>query len=179
MSKLIRALLWLIVWSSTFSEAAQYCTNLIPPSASPGRFIDNPINGTVSDTQTKLMWKKCSEGQDFSNNCTDIPAAITTFTWQEALQHVATINANGGFANYTDWRLPNIKELRSIVEQACSDPVIDLAIFPNTPSAEFWSSSPRANSGKNAWIYDFYVGLSDWYPMALAPIYVRLVRNEQ
>jgi hypothetical protein len=154
MPKLFGPLLWLMLWSSTFPVAAQTCkVGVIPQSAPTGRFIDKN-DGTVSDTQTRLMWKKCSEGQT-SSDCSG--GALVAYNWQEALQLVelvANINSGGGFANHTDWRLPNIKELRSIVEQACTDPVINLNDFPNTPSGEFWSSSPRATVGNYAWFYD-------------------------
>jgi hypothetical protein len=38
--------------------------------------------------------------------------------------------------------------------------MIDVAAFPNTPAAYFWTSSPFAGSSGNAWVVDFYEGVS-------------------
>lgn len=100
--------------------------------------MDNS-DGTITDTKTGLMWKKCMEG--FTGNSCDTGAAAA-FTWQTALQQPGVVNSGGGFAGQTDWRLPNIKELTSIVEEQCYDPAINLTRFPNTPSSVVWSGSP-------------------------------------
>ncbi len=58
-----------------------------------------------------------------------------------------------------DWRLPNFKELNSIVERACYDPAINIAYFPNTPGSYFWSASPYAIIRlTNAWVVNFNSG---------------------
>src|SRR5262249_1452937 len=59
------------------------------------------------------------------------------------------------FASFADWRLPNAKELRSIVEERCSNPSINTTVFPNTPSEWFRSSSPYASVGTNMWLVYF------------------------
>jgi len=60
------------------------------------------------------MWEKLSD--DGSIHDKD-----TTYTWANAFAtKVAALNAGGGFAGYTDWRVPNVNELQSIVNYAPS-----------------------------------------------------------
>ena len=90
------------------------------------RFTDKG-NGAVTDNLTGLMWTK--------------DARITAQKlWQEALDYVAGMNAGTGTYGYKDWRLPNRKELYSLIN------------FPNQPSwpfinvqlPDYWSSTTFA-----------------------------------
>lgn len=110
-------------------------------------------DGTIVDIRTQLMWKQCGLGQNDDNSCSGNPRE---FNWGEALQAVSNFNTSGGFAGFTNWRLPNIKELSFIVEYACSDPAINNEIFPNTSSSHYWSSSPVVVGG--AWTVNFWNG---------------------
>jgi len=141
---------------------AQTCNDAIPESTPESRFT---LNGDeVTDIETGLIWQRCSLGQTGS----DCSAGIaTTHNWQEAL-----------LAANAPWRLPNIKELESIVEEKCGDPAINLVIFPNTASLEYWSASSFANGSGNAWYIYFESGNSSNFDK-LSNFYVRLVRDEQ
>ena len=151
---------------------AQTCqTNRILATTPTNRFTINN-DGTVSDTKTGLTWKKCSEGQSGVDCRT---GTATTYTWQGALQQAQSVNNNGGFAGYKNWRLPSIKELNSIVEEQCSEPSINLAVFPESPSDWYWSSSPYANDSSLAWGVFFSFGGSNYYVKGYSN-FVRLVR---
>ncbi|MCW5211542.1 DUF1566 domain-containing protein [Desulfobulbus sp. TB] len=140
------------IFSAVTVQAA--CNSSMPASTPDSQLVDNN-NNTVTDLKTGLMWKQCVEGRSGSD-CTT--GTVNTFTsWQEALQRPATVNTSGGFAGYTDWRLPNIRELVSIVEEQCYDPAINLNRFPNTPGSAIWSGSPSAGNSGRAW----FVGFSD------------------
>jgi hypothetical protein len=128
------------------------------------------------------MWKQCPKGLT-GNDC-EIGMA-TTFNWQVALQIPETINSIGGFAVYTDWRLPNIKELSSITEEQCHSPALNLNIFPTKEPSGSWSSSPEGNQTNDisnfsyAWSISFnsqgFIGSRG----RVSNADVRLVRTEQ
>jgi hypothetical protein len=75
------------------------------------------------------------------------------------LQQAQTVNDSAELG-YDDWRLPNIKELGSIVEISCYDPAVNLDVFPETPSSDFWSSSYAADSD-GAWHLNFGNGYNN------------------
>ncbi len=154
---------------------AQTCNSHITPTTPDSRYTDN-ADGTVTDKQTGLMWKQCEEGQSGAG-CA-IGSALT-FTWAAALQRSETLNTTGGFAGHTDWRLPNIKELASLVERACDGPSINNRLFPATPSSNVWSSSPDASYSDSAWYVYFGNGYSSYYDYRDNYYQVRLVRSGQ
>lgn len=131
-------------------------------------------NGTVSHRKTGLMWQICTMGQTWQGGgCTGTP---DFFTWDEALSAASTLN-NAGFAGYANWRIPNIKELKSIVERRCYDPAINAAIFPDITSEWFWSASPYAENALLGWGMDFYDGTVDAYTKSNRYYILRLVRD--
>jgi hypothetical protein len=96
-------------------------------------YTDN-MDGTVTDTVTGLMWQKA--------------VAAGTFTQPQAVAFCPTLT----LATHSDWRLPTIIELTSIVDLGQSSPSINVTFFPATPAAAFWSSSPVVGNGQGvAW----------------------------
>ena len=154
-------------------HAAQTCNSEaeIPSSTPDSRFTDHG-NGTVTDTLTGLMWAHCVAGLSGAG-CTT--GTASTHTWQGALD-LADADAHAG---YTDWRLPNIQELSSIVEQRCLSPAINLAVFPNTPASVVWSASPSAFNSNSAWFVNFVIGDSGDSGRGGSFFGVRLVRSGQ
>jgi hypothetical protein len=73
-------------------------------------FKDNG-DGTVTDVATSLMWAQDDSGK--------------ALNWEEALEYAE----NSEYAGYTDWRLPNVKELQSIVDYSGVFPTIDTSVF--------------------------------------------------
>src|SRR5919197_1060292 len=86
-------------------------------------YTDNG-DGTITDNDTGLVWEKLSmDGSvhDVSN----------TYTWDNAFSvHVAMLNSTN-FAGHTDWRLPNVKELESIVNYQNVAPFVSPAFNNN------------------------------------------------
>jgi len=131
---------------------AQNCNSNTTPSTPDTQFADN-ADGTVTDNQTELMWMRCSLGQTLGGGTCS--GTASTFNWQTALIAAESYS----FAGFDDWRLPNVRELASIVEDSCFSPSINATIFPVTPIAWFWSSTPHKGSGLGfdvfAWLVKF------------------------
>ena len=137
-------------------------------------FDTSATDGTVIHTKTGLMWKRCAEGQTWDNAASSCTGSTSSLNWQNALAAAK----NSTFAGHTDWRLPNVKELQSIVESCGYDPAINTTIFPATPTSTFWSASSFGPSPAYAWDVDFYVGDVFVYDLPY-DLQVRLVRGGQ
>ena len=118
-------------------------------------------NGTVSDEKTELMWKRCSEGL----SGTTCSGKLGWYTWESALQQATAVN-RVGFGGYSDWRLPTIKELQSILEKqnppkpgahriGFPKPKIDTRAFPRTANVWYWSASTWPDDRAYAWAVYF------------------------
>lgn len=96
-----------------------------------GVTVNNPssdftINGdgTVTHQVTGLTWRQCAVGLTWSGSaCT---GTADYKDWEGALAAAESLS----FAGKSDWRLPNINELRSLVERACATPATNAALFP-------------------------------------------------
>ena len=96
-------------------------------------------NGVVQHRPTGLQWAQCAIGQRaVSGTCT---GNATVFSWSDASQAVERVNATGEIGGHTDWRLPTVEELNTIVEKCREAPAINTSIFPNTPWTGFWTST--------------------------------------
>ena len=132
-------------------------------------FSDNG-DGTITDNSTGLMWAKCQIGQTGSN-CLGNNGNNSYLDWSTAINTAA----NSTLAGYNDWRLPNAKELQSIVDYTKMIG-INGAYFPNTLVVPFWTSSTDASNPGNSWLVDFNLGSfsnvysdirSNYYPVLL------------
>lgn len=169
MKKVIVMICCMLLWGA---EAQPACIASITASTPSTDFI-NHGDGTVTHIKTGLMWKRCSEGVSGADCTRGVP---TRYTWQGALAQAAVVNG-AGFAGFNDWRVPNIKELHSIVETQCGGPSINTAIFP-AASWKFWSSSPLVGNASTAWTVNFTFGRSTGDGKSLS-YSVRLVRGGQ
>lgn len=126
-------------------------------------FVDNG-DGSVTDRRTGLRWRRCAEGQRWGGGrCS---GSATLHGWAEAL---AMGHAEG-------WRLPQVLELRSIVDEGCRAPAIDGRAFPDAPGLRFWSATRFPAYPGQAWNVDF-AGGSAGYEEEARPRAVRLVRD--
>jgi Protein of unknown function (DUF1566) len=114
-------------------------------------FTDNG-DGTITDDATGLMWLVADSEE--------------TMNWEDALSYAENLETSG----YTDWRLPDIKELQSIVDytrspsttsSAAIDPIFDCTEITNEAGEAdygyYWSSTTHANWSNNAGANAAYV----------------------
>jgi hypothetical protein len=145
----------------------------------PDRIYLDHGNGTVTDTETGLMWMKCTLGRSGSNCET---GAYVDVNWKQALDAAQSANGAGTFG-YTDWRLPSLNELVTLTEMACVSPAINSAFFPTTLNSLYWTSSPSPVDDNSAWYVSFSTG-QEAYSINLSgqkqrTNYIRLVRTAQ
>jgi len=133
--------------------------------------------GTVTYQPNGLMWAKCSVGQTYRMGSTIGEGSCTGtgsyMDWASALQAARSSRMDG----FNDWRLPNRKELESIVDRDIDGVLIHPAYFHQTlkdNDAGYWTSTLHGD-GK-AWVVYFLVGTV--FPASFIENYaVRLVRN--
>ena len=116
-------------------------------------------DGVATDTKTGLMWLRFSYGQRWENgNIIGDPEKIN---WYYAMKIPEEFNQKVGCGGFTDWRVPNIDELKTLIDKVKGEKgnYIDADIFPNT-NIWFWSSSPYAFHSGNAWSVGFSYGYS-------------------
>ena len=154
---MLRTFLILLLASLAAPLAAQTCPAGSPRVAPDSRYvvsepdpIDHAGEQVVRDLETGLEWKQCSEGQT-GTSCT---GTVSGMNWSAALATAQAAN----WAGHADWRLPNILELRSLIETGCSNPSINTTVFPGTPSGWYLSSTTRVSSPTGAVSISFYDG---------------------
>lgn len=99
----------------------------------------------VLDRRTGLMWSR-----------ENLPGG--RMNWAAAKQAAEKC----ALAGYTDWRLPSIRELLSLVDYERHEPAIDTTVF-KCDAAWYWSSTPLASSpGGCAWFVNFGYGSANW-----------------
>ncbi len=128
---------------------AQTCKSAISQTTPDADFILQNGGTEALHKTTGLIWKRCLEGLSYDSATQNCTGSATSFTWQAAMQQADST-----------WRVPNIKELASIVEQSCHNLSINRTIFPNWFSPYVWSSSVDADNSNEAWGVDFDNGYS-------------------
>jgi len=123
-----------------------------------GQFRDNG-DGTITDTTTGLMWQQ---------------AEAKAVTWEKALAYCERLD----LAGYHDWRLPNIRELLSLVDECRTQPAINTAYFPGCRPSVYWSGTTQARNVGFAWYVDFGQGAVPGGAYKDRRNYVRAVRGK-
>ena len=119
--------------------------------------VDNG-DGTITDPVTGLIWQKEDDG--------------TTRTWEAAITYCEGLSLSG----YDDWRMPNVRELNSIVDFSRYHPAID-PVFSNTKTSRYWSSTTLLGNPAWAWYVNFDDGTTlPFYNYKSDSYYVRAVR---
>ncbi|MCI5137401.1 MAG: DUF1566 domain-containing protein [Candidatus Electrothrix sp. AR1] len=150
-----------------------------------GQYIDHG-DGTITDTKTGLMWKRCSEGLS-GVNCEE--GKVKEYEYDDAVQRFKNVE----YAGYSDWRLPTIDELKTLVycstglrnkdnagcNRGSEKPTINQQAFPNTDARRrYLSGSLNALCSDCGWIIYFYNGYSHGLSRSYSGAF-RLVRGRQ
>jgi len=137
-------------------------------------YVDNG-DGTITDTQTGLMWEKlAADGSIHDKN--------NQYSWAYTFaSKLAALNDGGGFAGHTDWRVPNVNELQTLVDYGRSNPAVSAAFdtgcvpgctvltcsctrsteeisFPPFLSSTYCSSTTFQGSPNEWWAVEFHSG---------------------
>jgi len=112
-------------------------------SASSYDFIDNG-DGTVKDNNTGLTWQQLSAG---------------VMSWEEALSYAE----NSSLGGHSNWRLPNINELLTLLNYDNYPMTLNAEYFPGFEASSYWTSTSNYTGGK-AWKTNFAYGwvYADW-----------------
>ncbi len=118
-------------------------------------FVDN-ADGTVTHTKTGLTWQRCAMGQTWNDGGCD--GKSTTYTQDKAIKLTSTLGGQ------TDWRLPSLRELQTIVDYSAYKPATNVVVFPDAPSVQFWTTTQMAGDYNTsyAWVVDFETGGSTY-----------------
>ena len=120
-------------------------------------FTRNADTGIVTDNTTHLQWQ--------DDNISE------SMTWQEGIEYCEALH----LGDYNDWRLPNINELDSLVDDTTLSPAIDSA-FENTIVIDYWSSTSSPKNAILAWHVYFNTGIK-YYSNKISNYYIRCVRK--
>ncbi len=139
-------------------------TSVKPPSKyskldSNGKQLPNSAKSwmMVRDNETSLIWeiKQKNDGVKNYGNPND---ADNTYTWDESSQKfISALNA-AHWGGFSDWRLPSIAELKTLVDSKRTRPAINIGYFPNTQSSFYWSSTTHDSRTYDAWGAFFDLG---------------------
>ncbi len=112
-------------------------------------------DGYASDTDSGLMWEIKENGDNATdlNNPND---ADNTYSWADLSTFIDNLNAIS-YAGYSDWRLPNVKELETIIDLSVPEPgpVVIQDVFINCRQDFYWTNTPDAADSSRAWAIDF------------------------
>ena len=126
-----------------FQYHARYVRGAKPTN---GHNYLNNGDGTITDLDTNLMWAQ-------------VPSA--SLTWTNALSYAEALSLGG----FTDWRMPNVKELGSLVDfpratatTTTTTPCLNRTLFPAATATSYWSStSQKTGTPTAAWVVEFGV----------------------
>ena len=107
------------------------------------RFVDNS-DGTILDRLTDLTWEKS--------------ISQTAVTWEDAILYCENLN----LGKNTDWRLPNVKEIRSLSDENKVQPSVNNTIFSGVTITKYWSSTSLPNQTTKAWYLDNNFGITTY-----------------
>ncbi|MCB1158185.1 MAG: Ig-like domain-containing protein [Leptospiraceae bacterium] len=152
-------------------------------------YVDNK-DGTIYDKSTGLIWLKCSQGQTWNENTNSCDGTAVKYRYcdvnnnscnsdasgnppytlngtgtSEAYTQCNNLNSNppAGFAGRTNWRVPSVTELETLLDlsgqnYSSTGALNNGNLFPNTIAGFYWSSTTYAPNTTSALLVGFVTG---------------------
>lgn len=96
----------------------------------------------ITDALTGLMWLR--------------NPGSTSWNWASSISYCENLNGDGDRGGHTDWRMPNLRELQSVVDYGRSGPALpEASPFENVWSGTYWSSTTLTGDVSQAWYVNF------------------------
>lgn len=161
--------------------------------AGPARSYTDLGSGMIRDNVTGLTWEQKTNRNGIANYL-DPHDADNTYTWcdtdgntnggnqgscsnSDTMDFLAALNS-ANYGGHSDWRLPTIKELATLIFWSSGNPAIDPVFAATTVSSGYWSSTTRAGGSDDAWLVGFRYGGASGGGKS-SSYYVRAVRGGQ
>ena len=152
------------------NRSVNYALRLVSGATAPPQWVASADGQEAIDLRSRLVWRRCVEGMSWNGNrCTGTSGS---FTWAEA-----TALAQAAAAKGTAWRLPDVRELSSLVDDGRVNPAIDTTLFPATPALWFWTSTPDSADPAYVWFVNFGLGYTGHHGFRSDRHALRLVRS--
>jgi len=135
-----------------------------PPAEEPPA-LDPPVEPEVEEPP---MWEACPAGSS-GVGCL---GTATRLTFSQAQQHCADLREKG----YSDWRLPGLHLMMSLLNYSLAPASINKTLFPRTPLEAFWTATRGLSPLGTMWTLRFKEGYTQT-AVPTIPQYVRCVRG--
>jgi hypothetical protein len=137
------------------------------------------VDGGLRDVGHAYAWRDTDSSRNGGNSGsvgTDTCAGTLPDGQCNTAAYIAAVNA-AGLCGGSDWRLPSIAELETLVDFSTGTPAVAAGLFPNTFAGFYWSATNRADNANGAWGIVFDDGRRDPASKGSSGARVRLVRE--
>ena len=122
-----------------------------------GRFAVSADGQEVSDSTTRLVWRRCGEGMDWDGKTCS--GTLVKLNYAGARKAAETAKSSG-----KAWRIPTREELVTLYDvKAKKTPKVDPTMFPKATNGPFWATRAGTDDNLNAWLVNFRSGRVSGY----------------
>lgn len=125
----------------------------------------------VTDGATGLTWRRCVEGMRWDGSTCAGQGVKLTFDKARAQAQSAAAESKRA------WRVPTRDELLALLDRKPGTSPMPSPVFPETPAAPFWSSTPYTSDGQRG-VYVHFSNATEYNEYRSSTFYVRLVRGK-
>ena len=113
------------------------------------RFVISSDGQEVTDSTTRLVWRRCGEGQSWDGKTCS--GKLLKFKYAGAKQAAQSAKSAG-----KAWRIPSREELAALYDaKAKKKPRVDPTLFPNATNGPFYATREGSDDDLNAWLVNF------------------------